>query len=245
MARGMALAGVDPSELTPPPPPKKPKTFKEKWSNYWYHYKTHTFAALFLVFLCVWFVCDKVGDNPADYQVVAVTELPLLEEEISQLSSYLAANGEDLDGDGTVEVKIESLVPSYYDLQAPTVGRADNDKLMAYLTTGEKMLFVFDRVSHDGFMKKVEDVTEEGYTFFAELPTAAADYHVDERVWSWENDSARTLFSTFGDLPDELLFGVRAPVGTASGEQSVRDHKNGEALLLKLIASAEKYATKN
>ena len=33
MARGMALAGVDPSELAPPPPIKKPEGFFEKLSN--------------------------------------------------------------------------------------------------------------------------------------------------------------------------------------------------------------------
>ena len=35
-----------------------PKTLKEKWDNYWYHYKLVTWLAVFVVFVAGWFVKD-------------------------------------------------------------------------------------------------------------------------------------------------------------------------------------------
>ncbi len=233
MARGMALAGVDPSELAPPPPIKKPQGFREKLENFWYHYKPHTIACILLLLFGGWLLYQTLTDNPADYNVVLVTELPLYPEEEQAFKEFMATYGEDLDGDGQVEVGLENLTPSYYDELAPTVGRSDNDKLLAHLSTGERMLFVFDAPSYDGFMETVDGVAEEGYEFLAELPVSSPDYNAEEHYWNWHVVQEST--AAFAKLPNDLRFGVRTAVGTASNEQAVKDHQDGKALLVRMI----------
>lgn len=237
MARGMALAGVDPSELAPPPPVKKPEGFFEKLSNFWYHYKPHTIACILLLLLGGWLLYQTLTSNPADYNVVVVTELPLLPEETQAFKDFLAAYGEDVDGDGQVEIDIENLTPSYYDELAPNIGRSDNDKLMAHLSTGERMLFVFDPPSYDGFMKTVDGVAEEGYEFFAALPVQSPDYNAQECYWSWR--AVQQTSEAFSKLPADMRFGVRNPVGTASNDRAVTDHQHGEALLVTMIEATD------
>ncbi|MBQ3069292.1 MAG: hypothetical protein IJD01_05035 [Clostridia bacterium] len=237
MARGMALAGVDPSELAPPPPIKKPEGFFEKLSNFWYHYKPHTIACLLLLLFGGWVLAETLTKNPADYSFVVVTELPLVPDEVEAFKAFAASYGEDIDGDGQVEVELENLTPYYYDEMAPTVGRSDNDKLMAHLSTGERMLFVFDEPSYNGFMETVDNVSEEGYEFFDSLPVTSPNYNAQEHYWSWF--TAQETMPAFQKLPHDLRFGVRTPYGTAAGEQSVKDHQNGKALLLKMIEDVD------
>lgn len=237
MAREMALAGVDKSELMPPPPPKKPDTLKGKWENFWYHYKWITIAVILALGIAGWFVYQQITANPADYEAVVVTEQPLLPEETDALCALLASGGEDLDGDGTVEVSIENLNPSFYDEMAPTVGHSDMQKLMSYLSTGDRMLFVFDKKSYDGFAETARNVAGEDYRFFAPLDTADEAYDADQHFWSWRNDERR-LTDAFELLPQEMYFGVRAPSGTAENTAAQSKYEQGSALLLNLIKAA-------
>ncbi len=54
-------AAEHPETIEPPQKQEEvllPKTFKQKWANYWYHYKLVTWLAVFAVFVAGWFVKD-------------------------------------------------------------------------------------------------------------------------------------------------------------------------------------------
>ncbi len=230
MARDMALAGVDRSELTPPPPPEPPKTAKGKWDNFWYHYKPVVWIVVTLAVIAIVIAVQTVTKDPADYEIVAVTELALLPPEIESLERYFAANGVDMDGDGEVEVTLENLVPSYDADGTSAIGLADQQKLVNYIASGEKMLFVFDAVSYEGFCDSIAEVTSEDYVFFAPLDITADGYDVDGRYWHMNADAACADHG-IADLVKNLIIGVRSPEGTAGGNKAAAAYERGAALI--------------
>ncbi len=239
MAREMALAGVDRSELTAPPPPvKKPEGFGGWLQNLWYHYKAVIVVGGILTFLLGWALLATLSADPADYNVVVVTEHGLYPGEIDALKTYFAQSGRDVDGDGEIEVAINNLTPNYYDEMAPGLAHSDSQKLISYLSTGEGMLFVFDQVSYNGFMETVSQVTDETYAFFAPLSVTHAHYDAENHYWNWKNDDRRTELG-MGMLPEDMLFGVRTPDGTASNKRATAEYEEGKAMLETLIASAK------
>ncbi len=230
MAREMALAGVDRSELTPPPPPEKPRTLKGKWDNFWYHYKVVFWIVATLVVIAAVIVVQMILDDPADYEVVAVTEYALFPAEIEAMEAYLASVGEDLDGDGKVEVHLENLVPTFDADGTSAIGLADQQKLVNYIAAGEKMLFVFDPFSYEGFNTSISDVTSEDYVFFAPLDISKEGYDQAEHYWCMSGDPACEDFGLM-PLATELLLGVRTPEGTAGNREAVKRYEQGKALI--------------
>ncbi len=237
MARDMALAGVDRSELTPPPPVEKPKGFRNKLSNFWYHYKFVVLVVAFFAGLAIWFVVDFATENPPDYTVIAVTEEPLGEIWTDELRRYLADCAEDLDVDGHVEVAVENLSPYFYTENAPTLGGGDADRLQTVLASGEVMLFAFDPYCYDRFTETVSAATSEGFVFFDELATEAEHYNSELCAWNWLDDKRRENYD-LSNLSQNMYFGVRKPQGPAGGSDSVKLAEQGKGLIDRLIRSA-------
>lgn len=234
MAREMALAGVDRSELTPPPPPEKPRTLIGKLENLWYHYKIPILIGAGLLALAALFGYQMLTANPADYDVVVITELPLVKEEIEALEGYIAQGGEDLDGDGTVEVSVENLLPEFN-----AKGElADQHKLQNYLVSGEAMVFVFDKESYEGFRAITADIADEEYVFFAPLDTTASGYDAEEHYWCWKDDSRKEL-AVFDRLSEDMWFGVRSVEGTAGASKTRKLYEQGAQLIKNLAESAQ------
>lgn len=239
MARDFALAGVDREEVQNAPPPERPpRDFFDVMSDFWYHHKPFVILGGFLLFVAGWLLVTTLLDNPPDYRVVVVTERPFAAKEREALESYLAQGGVDLDGDGKVEVLVDSLSPNYYDELAPTVGKADNDKLQSHLATGEVMMFVFDPEGYEGFGETLDNVFDAEYEFFATLNTTSEHYNAQEHYWNWKGDKRIAEFG-MASFPEELYFCVRYPGGTAGGKDSTQMSKDGVALLEKLISTAK------
>lgn len=233
MAREMALAGVTPEELTPPPPPEPPKGFRNQCANFWYHYKPFIIVGALLLLIGGGLLLKTLTTNKPDYQVVLITEMPRYVEELDGLEALLESVGEDVDGDGTVEVEVENLTPAFYDVAAPTLGEADMQKLMTYLSTGERMIFVFDRQSYEGFEKTIVNVTSEGFQFFEPLSTDAAGYNTEEHYWNWIGDPRLAEYG-LSDMDDDLFFGVRSPEGMAARSKSRELCEQGLVLIQNL-----------
>lgn len=230
MARDMALAGVDRSELTPPPPPEPPKTAKGKWDNFWYHYKRLVWLIAALAVIAIVIAVQTVTKDPADFEIVAVTEEALFPTEIESLERYLASNADDVDGDGKVEVTLENLVPSYDADGTSSIGFADQQKLINYIASGEKMVFVFDEVTYKGFCDSIANVTSDDYVFFAPLDITADGYDTDLRYWHMNADAAFAELN-MGDVVNNLIIGVRSPEGTAGGKKATARYESGAALI--------------
>lgn len=238
MAREMALAGVDPSELLPPPPPEQPHTFREKWDNFWYHYKITFWVVAAIVAIAVTILVQTVTKNPADYEVVVVTEYALLPPETDGMKAYLASVGQDVDGDGEVEILIDNIVPNFQSDGSYSIGFADQQKLINYIAAGEKMIYVFDRLSYEGFLANISQVTDSDYSFYAALDITDAGYDPDGCYWSWKGDPRLAQYN-LTEQAEDMLFGVRSPEGTAGGEKSQAMYEQGKQLIEALAEQKE------
>ena len=223
MAREMYLVGVSEEELRPDPKPEGPKTPKDKLSNFWYHYKWAVIiGAVVAVFLVVLIVQLVTRDDP-DYRVLLATEEMMSDAWADVLGEELAAYGRDIDGDGKVEVDVETLFTGSQD----QFGMANQTKLMAHLSAGDVMFFVFDKATYDRMI--VPQLTE-GYQFYQTIGLDVEGISEDGRYWNWKDDPMRSL-QGLDQLPEDLYFGVREAGGTAASEKSEQMNKEAMELL--------------
>lgn len=216
MARDMYLVGVSEEELKPDPKPEGPRTPRGKWENYWYHYKWHTIGAVAVLVVLAVLIGQMVTRDPSDYTLVLVTEEAVPQAVLDRLAAELEAAGADLDGDGKIEVAIDSLTMSG-DTQTGMVGPM---KLQAHLASADVMLFAFEPSMYEQYIKAHED---EDFQFFARLDVETDGLVEDGRAWDWKDDSRRQEDPLLGALPEDLYFGVRDTSGIAEGQGEMKE----------------------
>lgn len=219
MAREFLLRGVDPEELLPPPKPEAPKTPQGKWENFWYHYKWHFWGGLFFAVVLVVLVVQLFTRNPADYDILMVTENALLDNQLQVIEQELAAYGEDLDGDGTVEVNIQNCF-----LASPGSQQyySNQQVLQSRIFAGDVMLFIWEPKYYEEFMTNISTEGEEQTTFLHNLPFTGAAVAENGTVYKWDTAALREDL-LLQNLPKELYCGVRVASGTAEGKTAMRD----------------------
>ena len=125
----------------------KPKTPKEKLQNYWYHYKWHTLAAVFVAAVLAVCITQCVNQVKPDYKVMVNISKPIPSEMLDELETELSAFGVDLNGDGIVKVQLIDC--SYDPAGNPQMVQAQSTKLQAELSISEAMLIIVDRTMLD------------------------------------------------------------------------------------------------
>ena len=130
---------------------------------------------------------------------VLLTGDPLTSETVTALQDQLAAVGEDVDGDGKVEVLIENLALG---IAYSNQKIANDNTFMAHLASGDVLLFAAEPAYYD---KKIASLSEDGSSFFA--PLSNGDTYV-----RWHPGRQ--------DVSEELYIGVRPATGTAKQNQS-------------------------
>lgn len=149
-----------------------PKTFKEKWDNYWYHYKLVTWLAVFVVFVAGWFVkdiffglkYDLVINIASKYTFSAINE---------NMGTDAAAYIEDYDGNGKKAVQVSEMQVNYdgtgVNGQSTMVGE---QKILAVLNAGEDLVFILDGQTYDQLIgsNDGETIFEDLSALYRELP---------------------------------------------------------------------------
>ncbi len=212
MAREMYLVGVDEEELRPDPKPEGPKTPKDKLSNFWYHYKWVVIICVFVAVVLFVLIGQMVTRDDPDYLIVLGTEGFVSDVWVDALETELAAYGRDLDGDGKVEVSIEAL----YNNAQDQIGYINRVKMMAHLSAGDVMFFIFDKATYE---ETVLSQQTEDYQFFQEIPVDVPGISEDGRYWNWKGDPIRSA-EGLDQLPEDLYFGVRTISGTSDNKES-------------------------
>lgn len=233
MAREMLLAGVDPEELKPTPKAEPPKTPKGKWENFWYHYKWAFWGTLFGVIVLGVLVGQLITRDPADYHILLVTEYTYLDTDLDALEQEIAAYGEDIDGDGKVEVLIQNCGMGSIGSQEYNVG---TQAVQAHLMAGDVLLFVWEPKYYEQFMENISGISEEGYEFLTPLAIDQEGVMEEGKLWDWKNDPRREK-EALQRLPEQLYFGVRSTIGTAEKQQEL--HAQCVALLEAFINDTE------
>lgn len=213
MAREMYLAGVKPEELEPTPPAPPPTTPGEKWENFWYHHKWKVIIIGFLAIALGVILWQTLTVDRADYTVLMTTKYAYSTQQLDALEKELARYGDDLDGDGKVEVEVLNC---YLGAADATTYYANHQALEAHLVAGDVMLFLWEPEYYSSFVATAGEATGDGYCFLAPLPFTAPGVSEDTLTWNWAQDGR---LSTLPDMPDDLYFGVRVLGGTATDEK--------------------------
>lgn len=204
MAREWLLRGVDPEELKVPPKDEGPQTPKSRWENFWYHHKLKFWLILFAVVVVTILVVQAINKDDPDYRVLLLTEELYGQQDLAALETLLEQYGEDVDGDGKVEVQIENC---QYGPHVEQTRNSGIQQVQAHLVAADRMFFMMEPDAYTYFLRTLQGSYEDGEVdFFAPLADG-------ETVWDWKGDS-RPIPELQERVPS-LYFGVRATSGTA------------------------------
>lgn len=235
MAREWLLRGVKPEELQPTPAPQEPTTPRGKLANFWYHYKWHTLGVTFLLVVLIVVFTQMLTRNTPDYRVLLLTERAYTPQEVDALELLLAPYGEDLDGDGTVEIHVTNCMLGE---QVQQQYNSNIQMFQANLMAGDVMCFIWDQKTYEEQTPAVEELMQEGNRFLAQLPLEHEGLSEDGCVYNWKGSAQQKILTDMFDrYPEDLLFTVRHPNGTAEGSEVL--YEQGIALMERLAAGSE------
>ena len=210
MAREWLLRGVDPEELKPETKITAPATPKGWLENFWYHHKWAFLGGLFALVVGIVLVVQLVTRDLPDYHILLMTKQTYIDTDVQALEQTLAAYGQDLDGDGKVEVSIQNCRIAKDTNQQYNSGF---QILQAHLMAGDVLFFVWDESAYKMFMDGLDNVLEEGVTFLTPLP-ATAGVEQEGTLYNWTGHPCRDN-GVLQRYPETLYFGVRDTHGTA------------------------------
>lgn len=225
MAREWLLRGVDPEELKPTPKEEIPQTAQSRWENFWYHHKLKFWLILFLAVVLVIAIVQLVTRNEPDYYVLFISEKAYTDKDLKELAAYLEQYGEDLDGDGKVEVQIENCC-----FNADQDRNSSVQQIQAHLVSGDRLFFIWDPAGYEYFEKTVLD-EYDGTDYLATVTAQDTGLIEDGTVWDWwgDDDVSKELQERW----PRLYFGVR---NGGSSKESKALFKDSFALLEALVA---------
>ncbi len=199
---------------------------KKKLSHFWYYYKWPVIVIALMVAIFTFFTVQCATRTKADYSVVLYLNQTVSLEQRIVLQEMLARSGEDLNGDGKVEVEVFDV--SFSDRETNTnVISANRIKAMGQMSLSDSMIYITDQ-------KRFPEYLE--YGLFQTL-----DWLPDREgcAWNWKGSEMQQTLSEFG-LPEDLYFSLRRVEGTKVADDSGVDERlaQAEKLLRALIAPA-------
>lgn len=140
-----------------------PKTFKQKWKNYWYHYKGTTWMTVFILVLVVWFIHDMFFSPKPDLSIgiATYTGVSYFTDDISE---DLGAYAGDYNEDGQVLI---SASESYFNMEDAEMVSAYYQKFIAEISGGSELVFILDDFTYDVVLDNTEG--ESMFIDFGEL----------------------------------------------------------------------------
>lgn len=211
MAREWLLRGVNPEELQATPKDEGPQTPRSRWDNFWYHHKLKFWLITFAVVVLTILVVQLINKDDPDYRVLLMTEDLYSEAELAAMETLLQQYGEDLDGDGKVEVQIENC---QYGAHVEQTKNSGIQTVQAHLMAADRMFFMMEPEVYDYFMKSLRSSYEDGVVdFFAPIDVEGKTLMENKTIWNWSGDT-RVIAELREKIPN-LMFGVRATKGTA------------------------------
>ena len=106
----LELKKMQHGEMEAPPKPSEvavvPKTRKEKWDNFLFHYKWHMIVAAVLVAILAVTVTQCATKKKYDLEVVLFSRHLIMDEQSEKIAEYLSKYAEDINGDGEINVNV-------------------------------------------------------------------------------------------------------------------------------------------
>lgn len=206
------------------PEEKRELTPKEKRRNWWDYHKWHVAAAVALVLFAAFVVRDVMRNkrDVPDYQIAYVGSTYLSEETLASLEDALAQLGEDLSGNGLVEVTV-----NHYQVADQVAGYAGQIQLTTDVETNKSFIFLMDDPA--GFQEKFgllaypdgtlppegETPSEELWYSWTECPVLAG-LETDQEALSGMYIACRGAWEKFDELEAYRAFWEKLTQGAGT-----------------------------
>ncbi len=123
-----------------------PKTFKQKWSNYWYHYKFHTIAIIFVSIIVLVSFWNIIFREKFDATFTVISEKSF-EGSVDIFKKGFNDIIIDYDNNGkkAVDVTTIQLAVKENSEMTPQMMQMNRTKILGMLSAGETFLFLLDQ----------------------------------------------------------------------------------------------------
>lgn len=125
---------------------------KKKVDNFWYYYKYHVLAGIFILFCAVVFIKDMMAKVDYDYNIAFVGDYAIDAEDSANLQKWFEENGEDLNGDGEIHVQLNDYFLS--EDGDPQMFAASQTKFTVDVQEGTSMIFFFSQENYERFQEQ-------------------------------------------------------------------------------------------
>jgi len=142
---------------------EKPQGFKKKTENFFYHYKVHVIAGIFILVLAVIFIRDLVTRPNYDFTVLMAGGVYVSAENEELLTKRMQAYGVDVNGDGQVLISFSPiyLIDATDNAEYAEQMMASQMKFVAEVSTGDSYIYVMDQAVFDSMFGEDPDTFSE------------------------------------------------------------------------------------
>ena len=199
--------------------------WKERLSHFWYYYKWPVMITALVVIILAFFTVQCANRTKADYSVVLYLNQSVSLEQRIALQEMLARSGEDINGDGKVEVEVFDVSFSNKETNTNVVS-ANRIKAMGQMSLSDTMIYITDEVRFPEYKE---------YDLFQQLGWLPDR---EGYAWDWQGSELELTLTEFG-LPEHLYFALRRIEGTAVEDDAGVDERlaQSERLLRSLVES--------
>ena len=153
----------------------QPKTFKEKWENYWYHYKFRTIVGIFVAVAAILLIKDIFFKPKYDIELTYVVRgysdigdySKNIKSDYTKLEELILEYVEDYNGDGKKTVNIELMeIPPEDQIKNRDLNYAYLTKFEFQLFLGEQSLYI---ISPEIIEDMINKIGTDAETLFLDL----------------------------------------------------------------------------
>lgn len=202
---------------------------RAKVENFWYHYKWHTIISVFLVFVAVIGIWQYIDTPQYDYQIILYTSRSDTTALATALNKELCALGDDINGDGEVNVQIYNM--SYGDMDSNSNFRnSQAQALRGELMSDRCFLIITDE-------DRFEQLEQQGYFENSQLPdNNGKSYRIDDKSAFGQkliSDFNEMHYNYDKDIENGLYFSVR--YANSDDAEIIRKREEQKQLLYKIM----------
>lgn len=188
MQSGELDAGPKPSEVA-----ILPKTPKEKFANFWFHYKIHVIVIAFITVVLSVLITQCSNRVNYDSEIVYFSYTPILDSQLNNIADYFEQYATDINGDGEVNVQIINCSFSN-DKQNIQYRNVQLQKMQSLMVADEKAMLYITDIDSIGYFDKLSET---------------GGFFVNDPVLLGENFYKATKTEDFGELPEGLQISCR------------------------------------
>ena len=166
----LELKKMQHGDMEAPPKPSEvavmPKTRKEKWENFCFHYKWHMIVIAALTVILAVIITQCATKKRYDIEVVLFSQHLIMDDQADKMADYLSHYTKDINGDGEVNVNV---INCSFEKDGGSVQHRNTmlTRLQALISGDEKaLLFITDEDAAD----YLDEMITKG--FFQDEPLA-------------------------------------------------------------------------